>query len=288
VATVSRTASEEGAPLRPDMVASLPNGRYRRTLDVTERFTELLARPESEIALDEAALLVAAHAHPELAIEARLAQLDTIAAHAVGLPASDLATQLFVDEGFRGNETDYGDPRNSFLDDVLDRRLGIPITLSVLMLEVGRRCGLQLHGVGMPGHFLVGGGPGEWFDPFHEGARLDLAGCAALFTESHGTARFRPQFLMPVGPRAILQRMLGNLQHAYLRREPNAVVWVARLRLRVPGITLSQRGDLAGLLGRLGQFAEAAREFDVLAELLPGEGAERAAAAAASLRARAN
>jgi regulator of sirC expression with transglutaminase-like and TPR domain len=257
-------------------------------LDVTERFTELLARPESEIALDEAALLIAAHAHPDLDVEARLAQLDTIAEHAAGLPAGDLATQLFVAEGFRGNETDYGDPRNSFLDDVLDRRLGIPITLSVLMLEVGRRCGLQLHGVGMPGHFLVGGGPGEWFDPFHEGARLDLAGCAALFTESHGDARFRPQFLMPVGPRAILQRMLGNLQHAYLRRDPNAVVWVARLRLRVPGITLSQRGDLAGLLGRLGQFAEAAREFDVLAELLPGEGAERAAVAAASLRARAN
>jgi regulator of sirC expression with transglutaminase-like and TPR domain len=270
------------------MIASLPNGRYRRALDVTDRFTELLARPEAEIALDEAALLIAAHAHPDVDLEARLAQLDALAERTNGGSAGDLATQLFVTEGFRGNDSDYGDPRNSFLDDVLDRRLGIPITLSIVMLEVGRRRGLQLHGVGMPGHFLVGGGPGEWFDPFHEGARLDLAGCAALFAQSHGNARFRPQFLMPVGPRSIVQRMLGNLQHAFLRRDPNAVVWVARLRLRVPGITLSQRGDLAGMLGRLGQFAEAAREFDVLAELLPGEGGERAAAAAASLRARAN
>ena len=73
-----------------------------------------------------------------------------------------------------------------------------------------------------------------------------------------------------------------------MQREPKAVVWVVRLRLRIPGITLSQRGDLAGLLGRLGQFAEAARELDVLAELLPGEGGEQAAAAAARLRARAN
>jgi regulator of sirC expression with transglutaminase-like and TPR domain len=257
-------------------------------LDVTERFTELVARPEPEIALDEAALLIAAHAHPDLELDARMAQLDALARRAAGLTAGELSTLLFVAEGFRGNDSDYGDPRNSFLDDVLDRHLGIPITLSIVMLEVGRRCGLQLHGVGMPGHFLVGGSPGEWFDPFHDGTRLDLAGCAELFARNHANARFRPQFLMPVGAQAIVQRMLGNLQHTYLQRDPKALVWVLRLRLRAPGLTLSQRGDLAGLLGRLGQFAEAARELDVLAELLPGEGGEQAAAAAASLRARAN
>jgi regulator of sirC expression with transglutaminase-like and TPR domain len=257
-------------------------------LDVTERFTELMARPDPEIALDEAALLVAAHAHPDLDVDARLAQLDGIATRAAGFSAGELSTLLFVSEGFRGNASDYGDPRNSFLDDVLDRHLGIPITLSVVMLEVGRRCGLQLHGVGMPGHFLVGGGPGEWFDPFHDGARLDLAGCAALFAQQHANTRFRAQFLMPVGPRDIVQRMLGNLQHTFLQRDPKSAVWVIRLRLRIPDLTLSQRGDLAGSLGRLGQFAEAARELDLLAQLLPGEGGEQAAAAAAALRARAN
>ena len=94
---------------------------------------------------------------------------------------------------------------------------------------------------------------------------------------------------MPVGPRAIVERMLGNLQHTLLQRDPPAVVWVTRLRLRIPGITLSQRGDLAGLLGRLGQFAEAAREFDVFARArCPAKGGEQAAAAAARFRARAN
>ncbi len=257
-------------------------------MDVTDRFAELLARPESEIPLDQAALLIAAHAHPGLDVDVRLGQLDAFADAAAGMSTAELATLLFVTEGFAGNTSDYGDPRNSFLDDVLDRRLGIPITLSVLMMEVGRRCGLQMHGVGMPGHFLVGGGAGEWFDPFHQGARLDLAGCATLFAETHHGAQFRPQFLMPIGCRRIIERMLANLQHTLMPRDPSAVVWVTRLRLRIPEITLSQRGDLAGLLGRLGHFGEAAREFDVLARLLPGEGAEKAAAAAARLRARAN
>jgi len=270
------------------MAASLPNQRYRRTLDVTDRFAELLARPEAEIALDEAALLIAAHAHPDLDVSARLGQLDELATKAAGLTARELATELFVVEGFAGNTSDYADPRNSYLDDVLDRRLGIPITLSVVMLDVGRRCGLQLHGVGMPGHFIVGGGAGEWFDPFHGGARLDLASCAELFARTHAGAQFRPQFLMPVGPRAIVERMLANLAHTLMQRDPAAVIWVTRLQLRVPGITLSRRGDLAGLLGRLGQYTEAARELDLLARSLPGEGGEKAAAAAARFRARAN
>ena len=263
------------------MVTSLPNARYRRALDVTDRFTELVARPEPEIPLDEAALLIAAHAHPELDVDARLARARRAggASRRASRP-SELATLLFVDEGFRGQRLDdYGDPRNSFLDDVLDRRLGIPITLSVLMMEVGRRCGVALHGVGMPGHFLVGGGAGEWFDPFHAGARLDLGGCAgAVRGDARRTPASGPQFLAPVGPRAIAAAHARQpAAHATLQRDPKAVVWVARLRLRVPGIALSERGDLAGLLGRLGQFAEAARELDVLAELLPGDEGEQAA-----------
>jgi regulator of sirC expression with transglutaminase-like and TPR domain len=257
-------------------------------LDTTARYTELVSRPEPEIALDEAALLIAEHAHPGLDVDARLDQLDELATRASGLSASELATMLFVTEGFRGNADDYGDPRNSFLDDVLDRRLGIPITLSVVMIEVGRRGGLQLEGVGMPGHFLVGGAPGEWFDPFHGGARLDLEGCAALFARTQPAMSFHPQFLRPVGSLVIVHRMLANLQGTFVQRDPSAGVWVARLRLRTPGLTLAQRGELAALLGRLGSFAEAARELDALAQVLPGDAATQAAAAAAKLRARAN
>jgi regulator of sirC expression with transglutaminase-like and TPR domain len=233
--------------------------------------------------------------HPDLDVEGEVARLDSLAArsNAAGARGPQAALDrlvafLFEEEGFRGNDKEYYDPRNSCLNDVLDRRLGIPITLSVVMMEVGRRCGLPMHGVGMPGHFLVGGGAGEWFDPFHQGVRLDLAGCAARFAETHPGAQFRPQFLMPVSASRIVERMLANLQHTLMQRDPRSVVWVTRLRLRIPGITLSQRGDLAGLLGRLGHFAEAAREFDVLARLLPGDGGEQAAAAAARFRARAN
>jgi regulator of sirC expression with transglutaminase-like and TPR domain len=257
-------------------------------LDATARFAALLALPEPEVPLDEAALLIAAHAHPALDVDARLTELDALAAHVDAASAEALARELFVGEGFSGNAADYGDPRNSLLDDVLDRRLGIPITLSVLMVEVGRRRGIPLHGVGMPGHFLVGGQPGEWFDPFHGGAELDVQDCADLFAALHPATTFAPRFLRPVGARAIVARMLANLQHTYTDRDPTAGVWVARLRLRVPGLTPGERADAAGTLGRLGQFAEAANEFDRLAGDLSGDAGTRAAAAASTLRARAN
>jgi len=257
-------------------------------VDATSRFAEIVSAPEPEIALDEAALVIAAHAHPGLDVTARLRELDALATTTRARDAAELATALFGDGGFAGNTTDYGDPANSYLDDVLDRRLGIPITLSVLMIEVGRRVGVPLRGVGMPGHFLVDAGAGEWYDPFHRGARLDIAGCADRFAETQVRASFRPQFLAPVGPRRILERILTNLQHSLLQREPSAAAWPTRLRLRIPGITVGCRGELAALLGNLGQFSEAARELDALARELPGEAGQRAAKAAARFRARTN
>ena len=213
-------------------------------------------------------------------------QLDALAARAGGLLGRRAVDRCCSStEGFRGNDSDYGDPRNSFLDDVLDRQLGIPITLSVLMLEVGRRCGLQLHGVGMPGHFLVGGGRRRVVRSVPRRRpprpRRRARRCSR---ETHTGARFRPQFLMPVGPRAIVERMLAQpAAHLACSATRGPSCGSTRLRLRFPDITLSQRGDLAGLLGRLGQFAEAAREFDVLARArCPVRAASRRAAAAAS------
>ena len=118
-----------------------------------------MADPEHQPPLDEAALLIAAIG-TGADVEAGLARLDELAGAALAFPDAQtpggLARVLFVDWAFAGNVDDYGDPRNSFLPDVIDRRLGLPITLSVLMIEVGRRIGVHLHGVGMPGHFLVG------------------------------------------------------------------------------------------------------------------------------------
>src|SRR4029079_15079067 len=129
--------------------------------------------------LDEGALLIAA-VGTGADVDAGLARLDELAADARVAPPSGvgLAQHLFVDRGFAGNTLDYADPRNSFLPDVIDRRLGIPISLSVLMIEVGRRIGVALHGVGMPGHFLVGvdAPAGGFVDPFHAGATLNADG----------------------------------------------------------------------------------------------------------------
>jgi regulator of sirC expression with transglutaminase-like and TPR domain len=265
------------------------------TVDMTDRFTELVNRPEDEIPLDETALVMAAHAHPDLDVDARLLELDALAraSAAAGVVAGPdgptaLAHHLFVTLGFRGNRADYTDRENSYLDAVLDRRLGIPITLSVLMMEVGRRLDVPLRGIGMPGHFLVGGGAGEWFDPFNEGERLDLNGCAQRFAETQHAAAFRPQHLRPVGPLRIIERMLANLQHTMLQEKSRDAVWVTRLRLRIPDISLSLRGQLAGVLGNFGHFGEAARELDVLARQLPGDGGKQAAEAATRFRARTN
>src|SRR6266508_1110995 len=244
----------------------LAGERYVPVVDATERFTELVRRPPGEVPLDEGALLIAAHAHPALDIGGVLAELDGLAENVPSASAADVAGALFGEGGFAGNTLDYGDPRNSYLDDVLARRLGIPISLSVLMIEVGRRCGVPIYGVGMPGHFLVqaAGEPDVWFDPFHGGRQLDEAGCQELYEQLQTEPRFTPALLRAVDTRSILSRMLANLQQTFMRRE------------------------LAGLLGGVGRFLEAATELDAVAEDLEGDDAERVQRDAAALRSRAN
>lgn len=253
---------------------------------MTERFVELVAGAEDVLPLDEAALLLAAHDHP-VDVIAELGNLDALAAGAPEDPRS-LAHFLFVERGFAGNSADYGDPRNSFLDEVLRRRLGLPITLSVLMVEVGRRRGLALSGVGMPGHFIVRAGPGEFFDPFHGGEALDDAGCRERFASTQGNAPFRSEYLDAVGPRAILARMLANLVRTYVARSPADAVWALRLRLRVPGVSIDERRHAATLLATLGRFEEAAVVLEGLAPQLGGADGTEALRDARRLRARAN
>src|SRR5262245_44832287 len=154
------------------------------------RFTELMALPDPAVDLGEAALLAAAVVgeYAELDVPSYLGRLDALGAeararldgHAVDGPqaASRLCRFLVDEAGFRGNSEDYYDPRNSFLNDVLDRRTGIPITLSTVFMEVGRRAGLTVEGVGLPGHFLVrvaGPAGGHLVDPFHGAAFLGPA-----------------------------------------------------------------------------------------------------------------
>ncbi len=134
------------------------------TSSARSRFAAAVSAPDERIDLAAAALLIAAQEYPQLALEPYLRRLDVLAERvndrlsnetAPPIVLGELTRVVFEEEGLRGNEGAYYDPRNSFLNDVLDRKLGIPITLGVVVLEVGRRLGLPLEGLGFPGHFIV-------------------------------------------------------------------------------------------------------------------------------------
>src|SRR5579863_2893100 len=183
---------------------------------------------QPEARLDVAALEIASIETPDLDPEPFLSVLDRIASGiAARLPASADGPEfvritndyLFGDLGFRGNEIDYNDPRNSCLNYVLDRRTGIPIALSVVYIEVARRLGQPVSGVGLPGHFIVQYDDGEfatYIDPFHSGKLLTLEDCRKLARDRTGSDADATA-LAPVGTRYIVVRMLNNLRTSYFR-----------------------------------------------------------------------
>ncbi|MGZ4155227.1 MAG: SirB1 family protein [Actinomycetota bacterium] len=254
-----------------------------------DRFARLVRRDEHDLPLDEAALLIATCVRP-VDVAAGLARLDDLAAACPARDSDGVAVHLFGDLGFAGDTTDYEDPRNSFLDDVMTRRRGIPIALAVLMIEVARRLEVGAVGIGMPGHFLVRDAERRdaFFDPFHGGVRLDASGAEATFHAVRGPEPFRAEFLEPVGPRAILSRMLANLQHSFLSRQPSAVVPIANMRLSIPGLPATDRHHLATLLGSLGHYDEAAAVLEELLGDLGEADAERVRRQVTALRARGN
>lgn len=259
-------------------------------MSATERFVELVRGPEPRLRLDEAALLVAAHRYPDLDVDAELARIDDLAA-GVGPPTLDgVVAHLFAHEGFTGDRETYDDERNSFLNDVLDRRRGLPISLSILLVEVGRRLGVPLAPVSMPGHFLVRDrvDADVFVDPFDGGRLLDADGAAAIFRAAHGPgARLDPEHLLPASPRAVVARVLANLKVRYAGgRRAGDLVWVTRLRAAIPGVPVDERRDLARALAAHGRFDEAAAELDALADLVPGADAHELRHLAIGLRAR--
>ena len=258
-------------------------------MDPTTRFTELVRGPEAALPLDEAALLIAAHARPLLDVPAELAKLDDLAAGIAERTLEGWRRHLFVDLGFTGDVRRYYDPANSFLNEVVRRRTGLPITLSVLGIEVGRRIGLRFEGVGMPGHFLLRSDADTFVDPFERGRILDRAGCAERFSALHGAGTpFLPGYLDPVGPLAILDRMLNNLKSVYgARGDVSALSWVFDLRTALPGASPLERRDRARVMGASGRFVEAAEELERLVDEVP-EQEEALLSEAFAFRARLN
>jgi regulator of sirC expression with transglutaminase-like and TPR domain len=223
----------------------------------------------------EGALEIARAADPDADVDAARAELDRLA---TGLGDLDgLVRRLYVEEGFHGNREDYYDPRNSSLIEVLGRRAGIPITLAVVCIEVGRRAGLGLEPVGMPGHFLVQprGAP-QHLDPF-TGEMLDREQCVRRFRESTGLGPevpFDDALLAPIGTDAVLVRMLANLRGIHRSRgDLGELGWVLRMRLGLPGVTAIEVAELAEIRGRRAAYREAADLLEEWAEALPDDAA---------------
>lgn len=242
------------------------------TVDAVEHFTQLVAARGPGPDLDVGALAIAAGADPDLNTDRWLHELDRLADGVGSLEA--LIHRLFVDEGFTGNSARYYDPRNSLLDQVLDRQLGIPITLSVVCIEVGRRAGIPLEGVGMPGHFLVRPlATDHYLDAFDGGRMLDLAGAEALFrasTRAGPDVRFGPHLLMGTPRRTILARILENLRVTYrLLGHAGDLEWVLRMRLALPGTGIEELVELGRTLGQQGRFLDGARFLESQLTLWP-------------------
>ena len=184
---------------------------------------------DDKIDLIRAALVIARLEYPNLDIEGYAGRIERMARR-VAAAAADLDRQrtltalnkvIFEEANLRGNREDYYDPRNSFLNDVLDRGLGIPITLSIIYMEVASRVGFPLSGVGMPGHFLLkhyaDSGQEILIDCFNRGDILSRQDCQSRLDEIYsGEMKLRPEFLHPIGRRQILTRMLNNLKTVYL------------------------------------------------------------------------
>jgi regulator of sirC expression with transglutaminase-like and TPR domain len=215
---------------------------------VRERFAAIARLPDLEIDLAAAALLIAAEEQPGLDPRPWLWRLEALARQ-LGLRLGEVRGEfdrlghligfLFDEVGLRGNDEDYYDPRNSFLNEVLDRRLGIPITLGIICLEVGRRAGIPLDGIGFPGHFLVRHSlhPSLLLDPFERGRLLTMRDCEQILERvSGGRLSFDPRLLRPVGPRQILVRILNNLRGIYLNQSEfaKALSVVDRILLLTP------------------------------------------------------
>ena len=250
-------------------------------------FSELLARPDPEIDLARACLLIAEDAYPALDVEGYLGEIERFAGRLrARLPADPgiedrilaLNEFLFADLGFKGNAKRYYDPRNSYLNEVIDRRQGIPITLAVLYSELGRRIGLALEGVSFPGHFLVRlplRGGMLVLDPFSGGIPLDEDELRARLKrvippEALATPAGKvplaelplEQFLAPATKRQVLARLLRNLKGIYREADrPDQLLAVLHRMLVVAPEAAAEWRDRGFAYERLECWRAALQDF---------------------------
>lgn len=246
-------------------------------------FYQEIHQPDEQICLERAALYLALEEYPELDVEAYLNALDIMAAEVEErLPVESYPLRivqtinhyLYEDLGFRGNAEDYYNPCNSFLNQVIDQRKGIPITLSLVYLAISQRIGFPMVGIGMPGHFLIRPDVEEmeiFVDPFHQGEILFSQDCKARLTQLFGQPiELQPAFLQSVSPSHFLARMLTNLKFIYLDRREFAKTLAAieRILLLFPQAAIELR-DRGILYYHLNRPTEARQDLEEYLTLMP-------------------
>ena len=246
-------------------------------------FYQEIQQPDEHIDLAKAALYIAQEEYPELDLEEYLNALATMADEVQErLPASryplrliqSLNQYLYDDLGFAGNLTDYYDPRNSFLNDVIDRRTGIPITLALVYLEIARRIDFPMVGIGMPGHFLIRPDIPNieiFVDAFNDGEVMFAQDCQERLTQMYQQpVTLKPEFLATVSKKQFLMRMLTNLKFIYLKQQDlaKALAAVEKILLLFPSITLEIR-DRGLLYYQLGHYPQAADDLQRYLAKLP-------------------
>ena len=254
-------------------------------------FAELVAgaAPVGREQLAMGALLVGTTVDPGIDLDAEDGRLAELADSCSATSAGPLAAELFASGRFSGNQSEYYDPDNSVLPRVLDRGVGIPITLSVLFIDVGRRRGIEVDGVAMPVHF-VSVADDVYYDVFNAGTALDAAGCEALYGRmTGGRGRLPTGALSAVPPAAILQRMLWNLRSiAEGRNDFPMATRVLGLLSCFPDAPLQVRVAYATTLAERGRFDLAAAELEAALEVAPESAVERLQARADQWVARLN
>ena len=254
--------------------------------NVRADFEQMIARPEALFDLAHAALLVAAENDHHVDVQGELERLEHWAEQLRARLAPDannlqklarLRAFVFEELGFAGDHKDYFSPSNSLLHHVIERRRGIPLTLGIIMMELGWRIGMPLEGVGFPGHFLVrlAGEPGDLLlDPYRHAMSVHEEDCRHMLREiTRGEVEYSPELLESVNKRQMIVRLLHNLKAAYVRlgNDVGALTAVERLQLLEPD-DLTQVRDRGLLLARLQRFAPAVESLRRYLAEAPGAG----------------
>ncbi len=263
------------------------------------RLSDILSREDAAVDLAEAALLIAHGEYPDLDVSGYLGRLDIMGAELRERlreePRPERAVMalnryLFHEQGFRGNTSEYYDPRNSYLNDVLDRHIGIPITLSTVYIEVASRAGLEVEGVGLPGHFIVRvhtPARGLLIDPFHCGAMLSERECQDRLDRIFGgKVKMEARHLARCGRKAMLERMLQNLKAIYIKQGDLArALRVVEQLLEVEPGSANEIRDRGTIYAALDCYALAAQDLEAyLAKVPSATRAEELKARVAALK----